>query len=71
MSELNERLIYVLKWHIKNPEPRRDFDTDTIDETWSKGFGHGYESGRMALIKEIIGLSEYDRIVKEVKNETN
>ena len=69
MSELNERLVYLLKWHIKNPAPRRDFDNDTIDQTWSKGFDHGYEAGRIALIKELIGVVEYDRIVAKVRNE--
>ena len=69
MSELNERLVYLLQWHIKNPSAHRDYDNDTIDQTWSKGFDHGYEAGRLALIKEIIGLNEYDRIVIKVRNE--
>ena len=69
MTELNERLVYLLEWHLKIPSLRRDFDNDSMDETWSKGYDSGYDSGRMALIKEIIGLSEYDRIVTKVKNE--
>jgi hypothetical protein len=69
MNETNERLVGVLKWHLKNPSPRRDFDNDTIDQTWSKGFDSGYESGRLSLIKELVGTVEYDRIVAKVKNE--
>lgn len=69
MNETIERLVYVLKWHIKNPAEHRDFDNDTIDQTWSKGFDHGYEAGRIALIKELIGICEYDKIVAQVRNE--
>lgn len=69
MTELNERMCYLLEWHIKNPSTRRDFDNETVDQAWSKGYDSGYDSGRIALIKEIIGLSEYDRIVTKVKNE--
>lgn len=69
MTELENHLKGVLRFHIRNAAPRRDIDNDSIDDTWSKGFDHGYESGRLSLIRDIIGLSEYDRLVNEARNE--
>lgn len=71
MDETTERLESVLRFHLKHMAPCRDFDNDTIDQTWSKGFDHGYESGRMSLIKDLIGTVRYDQILNEVRNETN
>lgn len=56
-------------WHNQNRRALGFPDDETNDQAWNRGFGSGYESGRMELIKSLIGMIAMLKIKEEAENE--
>ena len=65
ISTIETELKRLVLWHKNNRSLCGTPEEETNEQAWSRGFNAGYESGRLSLIKELLGHIEMAKLEED------
>jgi len=66
IASIESELKSLVLWHFSNKAVISGPDDESKEQAWSRGFNAGYESGRLALIEDLLGKIEILKLREEV-----